>query len=100
MPDRSVITVSAHVRMTCAELLFSGKSLQALVRSSVSKTDSECRAKILKNIVLSGGTTMIEGLPDRLQREVTALSPAGADIRCIAPAGRKYSVWKGASDLA
>ena len=43
---------------------------------------------------------MFEGLPDRLKDEVTSLAPAGAEIRVIASADRKYAVWKGASTLA
>ena len=43
---------------------------------------------------------MYDGLPDRLQNEIKALAPAGADVRVIASADRKYAVWKGASSLA
>ena len=43
---------------------------------------------------------MYEGLPDRLKNEIVALAPAGAEIRVIASADRKYAVWKGCSTLA
>lgn len=51
-------------------------------------------------MILSGGSTMYEGLPDRLKTEVAALAPPGTEIRIVAGADRKYSVWKGASTLA
>ena len=43
---------------------------------------------------------MFKGLPDRLKNEITSLDPAGAEIRVIASADRKYAVWKGAATLA
>lgn len=107
MPDKHVITVPAHVRMSCPELLFqpalngkSCKSIQALAWASVQASDVDVRKDLCKNIILSGGTTMYEGLPDRLKNEITSLAPAGAEIRVIASADRKYAVWKGASTLA
>ena len=107
MPDKRVITVPAHVRMSCPELLFqpqlngkSCKSLQALSWASVSASDVDVRKDLCKNIILSGGTTMYEGLPDRLKSEIVSLAPAGAEIRVIASADRKYAVWKGGSTLA
>ena len=43
---------------------------------------------------------MYEGLSDRLKQEITSLLPAGAEVRIIASADRKYSSWKGASTIA
>ena len=43
---------------------------------------------------------MYEGLADRLKEEIVAQLPAGAEVRIIASADRKYAVWKGASTLA
>ena len=43
---------------------------------------------------------MYNGLPDRLKDEVVALAPAGAEIKVIAGADRKFAVWKGASTFA
>jgi actin len=107
MPDKRVITIPAHVRMTCPELLFNpnlnGKtcaSIQNLTWKSVQASDVDVRRDLCKNIILSGGTTMYEGLPDRLKNEIVSLAPAGSEIRVIATADRKYSVWRGASTLA
>ena len=68
--------------------------------SSVSKSDIDVRRDLLKNVILSGGTTMYEGFSDRLKTELTALAPPGAEIRIVASVDRKFSVWKGASTLA
>jgi len=107
LPDKRVITVPATVRMSCPELLFKPdkdgkncKSLHELTCSSINLSDIDVRKDLCKNIILSGGTTMYEGIADRLKQEVTNKMPAGAEIRVIASADRKYAVWKGASTLA
>ena len=93
--------------MSAPELLFkpemdgkSCKSLHELTCASINASDIDVRKDLCKNIILSGGTTMYEGLSDRLKQEVINKMPAGAEIRVIASADRKYAVWKGASTLA
>jgi len=43
---------------------------------------------------------MYTGLPDRLKDEIVGLAPAGAEIKVIASADRKFAVWKGASTFS
>ena len=107
LPDRSQITVKGTVRMQVPELIFkpdlNGKScasIQQLSWNSVSASDVDVRRDLLKNVIMSGGTTMYEGISDRLKSEITALAPAGSEIRIVASPDRKYAVWKGASTLA
>ena len=107
LPDRSTITVKGTFRMQVPELLFkpelNGKScmsIQALSWSSIFKSDIDVRRELLKNVIMSGGSTMYEGIADRLKTELTALAPAGSEIRIVAAPDRKYAVWKGASTLA
>jgi actin-related protein len=107
MPDKRVITVPNSIRISCPELLFkpelNGKSVKpihALAWSSVQESDIDVRKDLCKNVIMSGGTTMYEGLPDRLKNELVNLAPSGAEIRVVASSDRKYAVWKGASTLA
>jgi len=107
MPDKRVITIPGSVRMSCPELIFkpelNGKScasIHKLAWNSVQASDVDVRKDLCKNIILSGGTTMYEGLADRLKKEILALAPPSSEIRVIASADRKYAVWKGASTLA
>jgi actin len=107
LPDNENVNVPGTVRIQCPELLFkpelngfSCKSLHALTWASVQCSDIDYRKELLKNIILSGGSTMYEGLADRLKNEIKNLAPGGAEIQVIAPADRKYSVWKGAASLA
>jgi len=107
LPDRAVITIPASVRMGAPELIYkpqlngmSCKSIDALAWASVSAADIDVRRDLCKNIIMSGGSTMYEGMADRLKNELVARAPSGAEIRVVASADRKYAVWKGGSTLA
>jgi hypothetical protein len=43
---------------------------------------------------------MFPGIADRMQKELTALSPTSMKVKIVAPPERKYSVWIGGSILA
>ena len=107
LPDKAVITVPGSVRIGAPELIYqpnlngmSCKSIDALAWASVSASDIDVRRELCKNIIMSGGSTMYEGMADRLKQELVARAPSGAEIRVVAAADRKYAVWKGGSTLA
>ena len=62
--------------------------------------DIDVRKDLCDNIILSGGTTLIPGLAERLQSEVQALAPINARVRVSAPDDRYLAVWMGGSILA
>lgn len=102
----NVITVGKQ-RFQCPEALFNpsltGKEdlgLHHLTYNSIQKCDVDIRKDLYSNIVLSGGTTMYEGLSDRLSKEMQALAPSAMKIKIIAPPERKFSVWIGGSILS
>jgi len=106
LPDGNVITVAAE-RFRAPEVLFKpnmvgmeSKGIHRLTFDSIMKCDVDIRRDLYKNIVMSGGTTMFNGIPERLEKEMKALAPQGMDIKVIAPPERKYSVWIGGSILA
>lgn len=103
---RQVITIG-NERFRCPEVLFQpsllgleSRGIHETAFDSIMKCDVDVRRDLFANVVLSGGTTMFPGLPDRIQKEITALAPAGVRVRVVAPAERKYSVWIGGSILA
>jgi len=67
---------------------------------SILKCDVDIRKDLYNNIVMSGGTTMYPGIPERLSKEVTALAPTTMKIKVVAPAERKFLVWIGGSILS
>ncbi|KAF8463391.1 hypothetical protein DFH94DRAFT_796357 [Russula ochroleuca] len=83
LPDGEVITVG-NERFSSPEALF-GPSLLALQYG---------------NVVLAGGTTMLPGIADRMQKELMSFSPSGMNATIVAPPERKYSAWIGGSILA
>jgi len=106
LPDGNVITVG-NERFRCPEVLFQpnlvgmeNPGVHRLTFDSIMKCDVDIRRDLYKNIVMSGGTTMFTGIPERLEKEMKALAPQGMDIKVIAPPERKYSVWIGGSILA
>jgi len=106
LPDGQVITVGAE-RFRCPEVMFQpsfiGKEssgIHQLTYDSIQKCDVDIRKDLYTNTVLSGGTTMFDGIDKRLQKEMQALAPASAKCKIIAPPERKYSVWIGGSILS
>eukprot|EP00755_Sulcionema_specki_P031818 Sspe_Gene.19461::Locus_7100_Transcript_1_1_Confidence_1.000_Length_671::g.19461::m.19461/K05692/ACTB_G1; actin beta/gamma 1 len=106
LPDGQIITVGSE-RFRCPEALFKpsfigleANGIHETVYNSIMKCDIDVRKDLYANIVLSGGTTMYEGLADRLSKEVTNLAPNSMKIRVVAPPERKYSVWIGGSILS
>jgi len=43
--------------------------------------------------MLSGGTTMYAGLPERMEKEIDAMCPQPNMVKVLAPTDRYYSVW-------
>jgi len=106
LPDGQVITVGAE-RFRAPETLFQPQfigleqeGIHKLTFSSIMKCDVDIRKDLYGNIVMSGGTTMYQGIPERVQKEVKALAPDSMTIKIIAPPERKYSVWIGGSILS
>jgi len=106
LPDGQIITVGDQ-RFRCPEALFDPTVLgmepggiHDKTYESIMKCDVDIRSELYANICLSGGTTMFEGLQERMQKEITRLAPTGNKIKVLAPAERKYSVWIGGSILS
>lgn len=58
------------------------------------------RKDLYMNLVLSGGSTMFPGLPERMNKEMSARVPQSMRVKVVAPPERKFSVWIGGSILA
>jgi len=106
LPDGQVITVGSE-RFRAPEALFQPSligleddGVHKLTFDSIMKCDVDIRKDLYANIVLSGGSTMYNGLNDRMNKEITALAPPTMKVKVIAPPERKYSVWIGGSILA
>jgi actin-related protein len=106
LPDGQIITIGAE-RFRCPEVLFKPnfigleqEGVHKLSFQSIMKCDVDIRKDLYNNIVMSGGTTMFNGIAERIQKEIKALAPDSMTIKIIAPPERKYSVWIGGSILS
>merc|ERR1711881_297063 len=106
LPDGNIITVG-NERFRCPEVLFQpnmiGKEeegVHKLTFQSIMKCDVDIRKDLYANTVMSGGTTMIKQIDQRLKDELDKLSPQTMPVKIVAPPERKYSVWIGGSILA
>lgn len=103
LPDGQVIRIGDE-RFRCAEILFTpslagfeSAGLHQIAYDSIMRCDVDIRKELFGNIVLTGGSTMFNGIDTRLAKEVTALVPPTMAVDVVAPADRKYSVWIGGS---
>jgi len=106
LPDGNVISVDV-ARFKCPEALFQpsmiGKEAEGIhstTFNTIMACDVDIRKDLYQNIVCSGGSTMFEGIAERLTKEITALAPPTMTVKVIAPPERKYSVWIGGSILS
>jgi actin len=106
LPDGNEIVI-ANERFRCPELLFKPHfngfefdGIDQTLFDSIMKCDIDVRKDLYANIVLSGGTTMFTGLPERIEKEIIRLAPPTIKVKVVAPPERKYAVWIGGSILA
>lgn len=92
----------------CGELLFVPETdnislpgiHHALINVINKCGDENSQKKLYENIVLAGGTTMLKGLPERLQREVKEFGPITADVSVFASPDRITGAWNGSAKFA
>ncbi|NXC44124.1 ACL7A protein, partial [Penelope pileata] len=105
LPDGRVITIGKE-RFLCAEALFKpslfGSQQPGLLQMTLSclkNCDDDIKKIFMGNILLCGGTTMMEGFPNRFENELHRMCPSGNIVIAASPQ-RKSSVWIGGSILA
>merc|ERR1712232_137997 len=108
LPDDSIITVG-NERFRGPEVLFNqsmiGKDLlysgiADMTVQSIMECHVDYRRDLFANVVLSGGTTMLQGFGERMTKELNDKKRWGDKVRVVAPPERKHSVWIGGSILA
>merc|ERR1712151_562774 len=106
LPDGNIISVGSE-RFRCPEVLFQpslvGKEASGIHEAtfrSIMQCDIDVRKALYANVVLSGGTSLFQGIGERMTKELSALVPPTMKIKVIAPPERKYSVWIGGSILS
>ena len=78
------------------------QTIGALIQSSLSQVDVDIRPHLLAQIVVTGGSSLVQGFGDRLMHELQGLYP-GTRVKLHAAgnvAERKFGGWIGGSILA
>uniref|UniRef100_A0A8C8SE30 Actin like 10 n=1 Tax=Pelusios castaneus TaxID=367368 RepID=A0A8C8SE30_9SAUR len=107
IPDGHWITLDKE-RFCCPEPLFqpnlleqNSPGLHLLAFQSLQKLPDECKEDMTGNIVLSGGSSMFPGFPERICSELEALLHGkGYRIKILATPKRSTAVWAGGSMVA
>lgn len=109
LPGEQKVTIKTHQAefLQVPELLFSpgttGRDLEGIHKltfDAIMKTDCDIRKDLFKNIVLAGGSTLFEGMRERMRKEIQALAPSPMGPEVEAPADRKFSQWLGGSIIS
>lgn len=106
LPDGQVMTLG-NERFRCPEFLFKpaldGREhdgIHQLTYKSIMRCDMDVRKDLYENVILSGGSTMYDKLPERLEKELIEQAPKSMKINITAMPERKYSVWIGGSVIS
>ncbi|XP_072296535.1 actin-1 isoform X2 [Eucyclogobius newberryi] len=108
MPDGKIVTLGTE-RIRAPEILFKPEligrdhyGLHESVYKSILSSDLDLRRDFLGNVLLSGGNTLLPGLPERLAAELRALVPCEprSCVQVSSPSDRDFSVWCGGAVLA
>jgi len=123
LPDGQVITIGSE-RFRCPEILFQPSfidleqdGIHKLTYQSIMKCDVDIRSDLYGNVVMSGGTTMLKGIDDRMSKDTQSLvmfkgiddrvskdteslAPDSMTMEIVTPPKRDYSVWIGGSILS
>ena len=98
LPDGTVIKVPEDVRSDCTEILFPkfGHSLSEIVVKAFKGLDSGLQAELARNIHITGGSSLLPGLSERLHAEISS-GGLGLDMKIKADGQRKLAAWIGGS---
>ena len=113
LPDETIVTIPRKARILASELLFdptvwdntkSEFGLIKLIAGSIKKTemiDKIFKESLVENIVLSGGTSMMEGFPERVKKNLNGYKEEDFDLEyepiIDAQINRNIGKWTGMS---
>ncbi|XP_069861292.1 uncharacterized protein [Dipodomys merriami] len=100
LPDKQIITLGTE-RFCCPEALFQPNllglnqpGLPQLALLSISQLEAKQKQQLLANVVLEGGSTLVNGFPERLRQEL------GPDATVLGSSHRAVAAWLGGSIMA
>lgn len=73
--------------------------MQEMIYNSIEECELDIRRDLYSNIILSGGTSMYEGISERLNEELKSRVPKSITTKIIASPDRRFAVWGGGSTI-
>ena len=58
-------------------------TLPQLIKQAISKCPMDSRREMWQSIYLSGGTTLLEGFPERLEAELNKITPSTVTVQVM-----------------
>ncbi|KAM7538490.1 hypothetical protein Aperf_G00000077195 [Anoplocephala perfoliata] len=105
MPDGQFIHISTE-RFQSPEVLFTpeliGREIAGCHEAAhqvIESCEIDLRRSMYRNIVLSGGSTMFEGIIPRLEMEISRQAARNVKVKVIGTEKRNFAAWIGASIL-
>jgi actin-related protein len=113
LPNGKTIKVNDSLLFQAPEALFQpsimelkeSEGVHEMIINSVAKCDSALQEELLRNVIISGGTTKIPGFKNRLQTELDRLASSKSDnikkvnIHCSSSIDPSYDAWNGGAVL-
>jgi len=106
LPDGRILSVNSE-RFRAPEVLFfpqhigmESSGIHEVLFESISRSPIDIRKTLYHNTILSGGSTLMEGIEERLTKEMTTFAPSTMDVRIVAPQNRQHLTWIGGSIMA
>lgn len=103
LPDGNICSFTSE-SFQCTELLFKPTlngfkfdGIHDLLFGSINKCDIDTRKDLYANIVISGGSSLFKGFPERIEKEITNRAPQGMKVKVVAPPERRFATWIGGS---
>ncbi|CAL6015512.1 Actin [Hexamita inflata] len=102
LPDGATMNINRGSIQNCCNILFNKEqeqqSLTELIKNSVKEIPTELHHKLYKNLVVSGGSTLINGFGQKLLDELKAQK--NTEIEIFGSKNRSIAAFQGASACA
>uniref|UniRef100_A0A8B9TI68 Uncharacterized protein n=1 Tax=Anas platyrhynchos TaxID=8839 RepID=A0A8B9TI68_ANAPL len=100
LPDGRSVTVGDQL-FRAPEALFAPREVEAqgpgvvgMVLRSLARCSSRIQLDILRNVVLSGGSTLFQGFKERLLKDLQAAIPSIAPVKIFSPENRILTAFR------
>ncbi|XP_004713123.1 actin-related protein T1-like [Echinops telfairi] len=106
LPDGNVICLGDQLYQvpealfTPSQMDFRSPGIPEMIVNSIMKCDTDIQSALFKDIVLSGGTTLLSGFKERLFKELKPTAEQGTAIKITAYLDRYICGWVGASIMS